>query len=332
MKLFQSTVLILLSLFVSQNIFSQNNWITDSEMQFKIQAPANYQQNQFRDGTDKVLALVSPDENVAVRVRAMHATNDFTIDLLQQVFEQNIISGAKLIMKDNGDLHGIPARATAYTWKYNNIETVIGTYYIIQNGFAYVVWTIVPRNLLQQRSAEADKIIDSFTLTKPTHKTGGLLSGIESTGATTNTTTTQTHSGYLEMVSDDACIEHLFPENYRATDIKAGQTIYEDGSGIKMIVQVIYKQRTFRDYMNDFVRMTSEQGADFVKNRYSTINGLDVLQYHYRYGDTYFAYFGVENNDEFYMLGFVGNKLKQSEIVKRATIVAESVKKASCPN
>lgn len=65
-------------------------------------------------------------------------------------------------MNNKGDLHGIPATASAYTWKYNNIETVIGAYYIIQNGFAYVVWTIVPRNLINQRSAEADAIIESF--------------------------------------------------------------------------------------------------------------------------------------------------------------------------
>jgi hypothetical protein len=331
MKIFQLTILILLSLLISQNTFAQNNWVTDSEMQFKILAPANYAQNQFRDGTDKILALVSPDENVAVRVRAMHATNDFTIDLLQQVFEQNIISGAKLIMKEDGDLHGIPARATAYTWKYNNIETVIGTYYIIQNGFAYVIWTIVPQNLLQQRSGEADKIIDSFTLIKPTHNSG-LLSGIGTTGKTATNTAPAIPSGYKEMVSDDACLEHLFPKNYRATDKKTGQTIYEDGSGIKMIVQVIFKQGTFRNYMGDMVSNISRQGADLVKNKYTTINGLDVLEYHYQYGDTYFAYFGVENNNKFYMVGFVGDTLKQSKIKKRASTVVYSIKKASCPN
>lgn len=148
---------------------SQNTWINNAEMQFKIQVPKNYKQNQFIEGTDKILALVSPDENVAVRVRAMKATNQVTTGLLQQVFEQNIISGAKRIMNEEGDLHGIPATASAYTWNYNNIATVIGAYYIIQNGFAYIVWTIVPQNKLTQSSAEADAIIDSFTLLNSQH-------------------------------------------------------------------------------------------------------------------------------------------------------------------
>lgn len=152
---------------------SQNRWITDTEMHFKIQAPRNYKQNQFIEGTDKILALVSPDDNVAVRVRAMKSSNQVTKELLQQVFEQNIISGAKRIMNEAGDLHGIPATATAYTWKYNNIETVIGAYYIIQNGFAYIVWSIVPQNLLTRRSAEADAIIDSFELLKPSDTFAG---------------------------------------------------------------------------------------------------------------------------------------------------------------
>jgi hypothetical protein len=84
--------------------------------------------------------------------------------------------------------------------------------------------------------------------------------------------------------------------------------------------------------MGDMVSNISRQGADLVKNKYTTINGLDVLEYHYQYGDTYFAYFGVENNNKFYMVGFVGDTLKQSKIKKRASTVVYSIKKASCPN
>jgi hypothetical protein len=143
---------------------SAQNWISDTEMQFKIQAPQTYSQNQMRDGTDKILTLLSPDENVMVRIRAMKATNQFTTELLQKAFEQNMIKGAQRIMNENGALQGIPALTSAYTWKVDGSDAVLGIYYIVQQGFAYVVWTAVPRDLLQQRSAEADRITNSFTL------------------------------------------------------------------------------------------------------------------------------------------------------------------------
>lgn len=267
----------------------------------------------------------------------MKATTEFTTDILKQVFEQNIINGAQMLMEEDGDLHGIPAKAAAYIWKFNNTETVIGTYYIIQNGFAYVVWTIVPRELLEQRSTEADKIIDSFELLKPSKSTSGLLGGIGSIGSSSTSQKSTTpanvispNSGYLELVSDDACIEHLYPKNYKATDKQVGQTIWENGSGVKMILQTIFKQGSFRGYMSNQISSISGQGADIVKNKYQTINGLEVLQYSYTYGDTYFAYFAVENNDMFYLVGFVGDKLSQLKIVDYANHVVQSVKKAPC--
>lgn len=149
------------------SIQAQEKWISDEEMQFKIKIPDNFSQNQMRDGSDKVFTMMSPDQNIFVRVRAMQANKQFTADLLQQVFEQNIIAGANRLMNENGDLHGIPARASAYTWKVDGNDAILGVYYIIQNNFAYVVWTAIPKNQADKYSAQADKIIDSFELLKP---------------------------------------------------------------------------------------------------------------------------------------------------------------------
>ena len=40
------------ALFFSGILSGQNEWVTDTEMQFKIKAPSNYRQKQMRDGTD----------------------------------------------------------------------------------------------------------------------------------------------------------------------------------------------------------------------------------------------------------------------------------------
>jgi len=98
-----------------------------------------------------------------------------------------------------------------------------------------------------------------------------------------------------------------------------------------MIQQTIIKQGNFRDYMSNNISSIAGQGAEVVKSEFMNINGLDVLQYFYKYGDTYFAYFAVENNNIFYLLGFIGDNLKTNKITKYADDVVQSVKKAQCP-
>lgn len=317
----------LFALIFSVQGVAQNQWIIDDEMQFKIAVPNTYQQNQFWEGTDKILAVVSPDENVAVRVRAMPVNAQFTTDILQQVFEENILSNAQELMKEDGDLNGIPARAVAYTWTFNNTETVVGAYYIIQNGFAYVVWSIVPRSLLQQRSAESDAITNTFQLTKNKQtSSGGLLSGIGNENRIENTTP----EGYKELVSDDACIEHLFPGNFELSSKEEGQSIWEDGSGVKMIVQTIYKQGTFESFMQSQTESISNQGADVIKKEFKNSNGNQIYDYDYEYGSTLFNYVAIEGNNVYYLLGFVGDKLKQGTINKHATTAQNSLKRIPC--
>ena len=328
-------------------LLAQNQWVSDEEMQFKIKVPNNYTQKQMRDGSDKVLTLMSPDENVMVRVRAMPATEQFTTQILQQVFEQRMIQGAQRIMNKDGDLHGIPARAAAYTWNADGSEAVLGIYYIVQNGFAYIVWTAVPRNLINQRSAEADAIIDSFELIEKQQAStgGGLLGGLgnlqqSNSGANQNSTSTQPTvtnipstkavPGYRELVSDDACVEHLYPEHFSLTSGEAGQSIWEDGSGVKMVVQTIFKQNDFKEYINEHVKSIENQGASIVKNQWVNSNGNPVASYSYEYAGTLFSYSAIEGNDVYYMVGFVGSTLKQSSINKHAKMALESLKKAPC--
>ncbi len=342
MKNQKAILLLICILFGLSSAFAQNNWITDNEMQFKINAPQGYTQKQMRDGSDKVLTLMSSDQNVMIRVRAMPATDQFTPEILQKVFEQNMIQGAQRVLNERGSLNNVPAQTAAYTWAADGSDAVLGIYYIVQQGFAYVVWSAVPRNLLQQRSAESDGILNTFTLLNPASNSsgGGLLSGLGNVGSSNLSDVGNTpsvppppapiKSGYLEMVSDDACIEHTYPKNYKATSVEQGQSIWEDGSGIKMIIQTIIKSGDFRSYTSSNVASIAQQGADVVKKKYMTVNGLDVFQYSYTYGNTYFAYFAVENNNVYYLLGFVGDKLKQTKIVQYANDVVETVKIAAC--
>lgn len=441
-------------------LFSQSSWISDDEMKFKILVPDNYQKNQFWEGTDKILAVLSPDQNVAVRVRSFSASEQVTVDLIQQVFEQNVISGSGRLTQEDGHLNQIPARAAAYTWRYNNINTVVGTYYIIQNGIGYIVWTIVPRNLLEQRSKEADNILESFALLQSDSETvsnpgsfgnpgqppinqrnnlssesvvitdletgihpdnnyylasqSTVFSGSEPTidmvfGYNGNASsgnfsvkwfsdsgkalvkeftfsapaessgrghsfisnngnpwpagkyhvevihndrvlktkafeisghedqTSDSHikpmnkPGYFSLVSDDACIEHVAPDGYKVSESKTGLSVWKNGSGINMVQQIVIKQNDIHSFIQNQISTLKDQGATVFNTKNFSQNGLQVYQYVYEYGNSLFAYSASENNNVYYLLGFVGNKNDRSQILKWMEDTASSFKKASCP-
>lgn len=458
-KLLANLVIILL--ISGFNLSAQNKWMEDRDMNFKINVPTSYQSNQVWDGTDKVHAYVSPDENVAVMVRAAKVPGEATIAMLKQIFSQNIINGANELLSEVYSLNGISGEMAGYRWKYNGTQTVIGAFFTIQNDVAYIVWSIVPENLVSQRNPEADAIMNTFTLSgisssQPSANTGstGGLGGLggfgqqqsqqqvgenvtitdmaigleadsdnqimyplttidpatpkidmvfgytgnakgktfiskwynESNGAfikefsffppdapsgrghayinnppngtwpagthrvevwlddtkldeirfeipSSSQINTSSNSGdYVSMVSDDACVEYLAPKGFHVSSREQGQIIWENNSGIKMVQQVIFKQGDFSSFMKNQVKQIENQGASIGKFEFSSSNGLDVCQYIYEYGDSFFIYNATENNDMFLLVGFVCNKSKHNTAINYSEVLRESIKKAPCPN
>lgn len=156
--------LFLIFIFGNKSLFAQNRWIEDRAMNFKINVPSNYQTNQLMDGTDKVHAFVSPDQNLVVRVRAFKLNQGITDVQLQSIFESNIIKGAVKLIDEASDLNGLPARWCGYSWLYNNVSTVLTNYYIVRPDYAYVVWAICAENMVDQKTTEMSNILGSFTL------------------------------------------------------------------------------------------------------------------------------------------------------------------------
>ena len=159
-----SSLLLLLALMCHCASYGQNRWIEDSQMNFKIQVPSNYQTNQFWDGSDKIHAFLSPDQNVAIRVRSFALPNNVTINNIIQAFTRNVINGAIALVSEKYTLNGMEGQLAGYRWKYNNINVIIAAFYTIQNNYGYIVWTMIPENLFAARNAESDAITNSFSL------------------------------------------------------------------------------------------------------------------------------------------------------------------------
>lgn len=458
-----SLLLLIVLSFFCLNLKAQNRWIEDSQMKFKISVPNNYQTNEFWDGPDKIHAFVSPDQNVAVRVRSIAVPANTGSELIMQAFSQNVIKGAQQMVNQAFTLNGMNGQMAAYKWKYNKINVVIGAFYTVQNSIAYVVWTMIPENLFAKRNAESDAITNSFTVladatpTATTSQSGGLggLGGISNSqpqvaqelvifisemkigseatadaqilqeqtiidpssekiyfvfayngnaiGKTFVTkwynessnvhlgdspffpsdapsgrgmTSIDNHSGnwskgnyrveiwlndrkldekrfevredamiaqntsvsavsvvpagFLELVSDDACVEHFIPRGYQISSSELGQSIWGDGSGLNMVQQVVIKQTDFDTFMDELLSDFKSKGAEVVGSSYLDVNGLRVCQYIYTYGDSVFSYLSTENNNVFYLLGFVGNVSGEDRAVGYSNTIINSFKKADC--
>jgi len=135
---------------------------TDSKFGFKINVPAGWQQNHYDDGQDRMFAMVSPDENVAIRVRAVALGQTVSLDVLRQLYEQYSIPGAQFAGSEQGDLNGLQGLIAGYRWSYNNTPVIVGAFLGIENNVAYFVSSIIPELLFQARTPEADSITNTF--------------------------------------------------------------------------------------------------------------------------------------------------------------------------
>ena len=71
----------------------------------------------------------------------------------------------------------------------------------------------------------------------------------------------------------------------------------------------------------------SSQGANVIRKEFKIVNGHKIYDYDYEYGNTLFNYVAIEGKEVFYLLGFVGDKLKQRTINKHAEIAQNSIKR-----
>ncbi len=138
----------------------------DIQYGFAINIPPNWSQKSYMDGTDKVYDFYSPDENAAVQLRAFESMPGLTLDLLVQVYEQNMLPAGtqKQGLQDHTSANGIPGKQGVYLMNYEGNEVGMSSFYTIQNGKGYVLTAIIPVNMMQQKEAEIKQITRSFSI------------------------------------------------------------------------------------------------------------------------------------------------------------------------
>lgn len=159
---------------------SQNGWITDQQMNFKISIPNGWSKNSYVDGTDKVYDFYSADQNIAIQLRAFDAIQALTLDILVGVFEEQMLpAGTKReSLVDHVSVNGIQGKIGTYQLNYNNQRVAMGVFFAITEGKGYVLNTMIPESMIEQRGSEMKSVTESFTLLSAPQNNSQSLGGL----------------------------------------------------------------------------------------------------------------------------------------------------------
>ncbi len=178
-KFFLPTITFLF-IFLANGLSAQ--WITDNDYKFKINVPGSWSRSSYMDGSDKVYDIYSPDENVAIQIRAFEAPEELSLNLLVNVYEEQMVPAGSINegVVPMRSKTGIQGKQGTYRFDYNGIEVGMGVFYAIKNGYGYIVSALIPVSMLERKAYSVKQITETFELinNKPTGPDNiGALSG-----------------------------------------------------------------------------------------------------------------------------------------------------------
>ncbi|MEE9910214.1 MAG: photosystem II reaction center PsbP family protein [Deltaproteobacteria bacterium] len=323
-----SYLAILLLAFVWQAGTASAKVINDPEYDFQITIPNNWQTNSFVDGTDKVWAFAAPDNNAAVRIRSFRAPAGLTMDLLVSAFETHILKGGQRLTLQPYTLNGIGGKMAGYKGQFNNTDVGVGCFYAIQNGNAYIVWSMIPVSLFHARSPEADAILNTFTLSR----TGSAHPPMKP------------HAGngafaYQIMTVDDSGFEFLYPKHFKPFQQSEGQSQWADpdapaGSRVVMVIQTMSRSagNSLQSVQNKLSnQVASTAAAKLLGAKQLRVNGIPAYELRFtlrQQNDLKLFYYLVLDvkGPNVATVSFVGAQPAQEEVKQHFARLKESVK------
>ena len=134
----------------------------DNSYNFQITSSNTWKTKTYFDGPDRLFDTISPDENVLVRVRAIHLSDPIPMDVLRKVYEREYLKNSSLYKEESTVINGIKGQSFFYHWKYNGHDINVVSWFAILPKMAYIVSQIIPQVILNERVTEADNVINTF--------------------------------------------------------------------------------------------------------------------------------------------------------------------------
>ncbi|MCD6116497.1 hypothetical protein J7K93_05745 [bacterium] len=160
----RNILVMILAGFIISSLPLFGDWVEDSQFKFKINVPNNWQKNSFDEGTDRIHAFVSPDQNLAIRIRAFKVNSNVKIDIIANLFKTSILGECEQLALMEHSVNGYKGKIGGYKGVYNGTEVAAGAFFTIQNSIAYIVWSLAPVDMFQSKAAESDAITATFTI------------------------------------------------------------------------------------------------------------------------------------------------------------------------
>lgn len=137
---------------------------TDSKDGFRIERPDNWKSKSYKDGSDRLFDMMSPDRNVLVRVRAIKIPSGKNINhsQIQAFYQKKKVSGISPYLSKDVTINGVTGKAYFYHWKYNNIPVNVVAWITIVPGKVYIISRIIPEALVKKRAKQANILMSSF--------------------------------------------------------------------------------------------------------------------------------------------------------------------------
>lgn len=144
---------------------AQGQWLQDPDFGFQINVPASWTRNQFWDQTDKIHVLISPDQNIVVRIRCFKANPGVTAQQVIPVFEQMVLGNMPRLTEPQAfNLNGIQGYLVGYQGTLNGMQVMAAVFYAVQGNNGYIVWNVIEPHLYDQLVEQADAVTSTFQL------------------------------------------------------------------------------------------------------------------------------------------------------------------------
>ncbi|MCP3873613.1 MAG: hypothetical protein GY699_10725 [Desulfobacteraceae bacterium] len=134
----------------------------DNNYNFQLTSPNSWKTKAYSDGPDRLFDSTTPDGNILVRVRAIHLSDPIPMDILRKVYEREYLKNSSLFREKTTIINGIKGQSFFYNWKYNGHDINVVSWFAMMPKMAYIVSRIIPKVILNDRVAEADRVIHSF--------------------------------------------------------------------------------------------------------------------------------------------------------------------------
>jgi len=190
---------------------SHGQWLIDHEHHYKINVPTTWTQETYMDGSDKIADLLSADGNVAIQIRSFAVDQSVDAKMLATVFDEGMqAEGASRLELSPDEFNGMPCYYAIYANTIDGLKVGVVSVSLVQNNIGYLIFSVIPAELFDQRAADADQLLNTFEvisasgLKKSDHPHGGLGDLAEKKDQQTqNSTPAAAGENYVRISSSD---------------------------------------------------------------------------------------------------------------------------------